>query len=147
MVKIAVSGACGRMGKRIINSAEADNDVKVVFGLESKDHPDAGKIVDGIKIESDLGSGDYDCLIDFSAPLATVEHVVEVADAGKSVVIGTTGLDQSQQHKIRQAAEKIPLVFSPATAVVLPLSSGVSVTRRYRPDTGKDLAQYSLRSI
>ncbi|HIE35774.1 MAG TPA: 4-hydroxy-tetrahydrodipicolinate reductase, partial [Candidatus Omnitrophica bacterium] len=48
MIKIGVSGAAGKMGKRLINLGLKDKkDIEVVFGLEDKNHPLVGKDIEG----------------------------------------------------------------------------------------------------
>ena len=48
MVRIGVSGAYGKMGRRIIALAGRDNDVKVVFGLEKSGYSGASGPVEGV---------------------------------------------------------------------------------------------------
>jgi len=118
MVKVGVSGASGKMGKRIIALASGSKDLKIVFGLEDKNHLEAGKIIDKVKISADSCSIETcDCLIDFSAPSATLEYLNYVVKFKKCMVIGTTGLDKTAQDKIREAAKSIPIVFSPNMSV------------------------------
>lgn len=118
MIKVGVSGASGRMGKRIIALASDSKDLKVVFGLEDKNHPEVGKTIGKVKISADFGSIEAcDCLIDFSAPSATLEYLGYAVKFEKRMVIGTTGLDKAAQDKIREAAKSIPIVFSPNMSV------------------------------
>lgn len=118
MVKVGVSGARGKMGKRIIALASGVKNLKVVFGLEDKNHPEAGKIIDKVKISADpLDIKDCDCLIDFSTPSATLEYLDYAVKFKKCMVIGTTGLEKGAQDKIRKAAQSIPIVFSPNMSV------------------------------
>jgi len=117
-MKIGISGALGRMGKRIISLAENDSDFEIVFGLERKDHPDVGKVIDDIKITADPNQiKKCECLVQFTNPLATVEHLSYLVGFKKCAVIGTTGLNQEQQIKIKEASKKIPIVFSPNMSV------------------------------
>ena len=113
MTKIGVSGASGRMGKRIIAIAANSKDLKVVFGLENKDHPLIGKAIDNVKISADPDCiKDCDCLIDFSAPNATLEYLSYAVKFNKRMVIGTTGLDEVARNKIKEAAQSIAIVLS-----------------------------------
>ena len=118
MIKVGVSGAGGKMGKRIIALASDSKDLKVVFGLEDKNHPQVGKTIDKVKISADFDSIEAcDCLIDFSAPNATLEYLDYAVKFKKCMVIGTTGLDRRAQDKIRESAKSIPIVFSPNMSV------------------------------
>jgi len=118
MVKVGVSGASGKMGKRIIALASGFEDLEIVFGLEDKNHPEVGKIIDKVKISADFDSIETcDCLIDFSVPAATLECLDYAVKFKKCMVIGTTGLDKAVQDKIREAAKSIPIVFSPNMSI------------------------------
>ena len=112
MVKIIVTGALGRMGKRIIELAEKDPNISVVGRIEIKADP-THNIVSNIKeVKSD-----YDCIIDFTAPEATMNYLKAARDAKKAIVVGTTGLSDKNIAEIKSAASSIPVVFSPNMSV------------------------------
>ncbi|MBU0896069.1 MAG: 4-hydroxy-tetrahydrodipicolinate reductase [Candidatus Omnitrophica bacterium] len=139
MIKIGVSGGCGRMGKRIIKLAKEDKDFTVVFGLENKEYSDVGKIIDGVRIGDDPQEvKKCDCLIDFSAPQATVGYIPYLVEFRKCAVIGTTGLDEDQQNKVKEAAKNIPIVFSPNMSV------GVNLLFKLIDDAAKILKGYQV---
>jgi 4-hydroxy-tetrahydrodipicolinate reductase len=118
MVRIGVSGACGKMGQRIIALAQKDSDFTVVFGLEAEGHPKAGQAVDGIEVATDNARiKDCDCLIEFTSPQATLANLKRAVEFKRSMVIGTTGLSSDEQKKIGQAAKVIPVVFAPNMSV------------------------------
>lgn len=118
MIKIGVNGACGKMGKRIINLAKTNNGLEVIFGLEDQNSPCVGKDIEGIKISSDLGLiASCDCLIDFSVPVATSKCLDYALKLKKNLVIGTTGLDDAIQAKIKAASSSIGVVYSPNMSV------------------------------
>ncbi|MFH1519199.1 MAG: 4-hydroxy-tetrahydrodipicolinate reductase [Candidatus Omnitrophota bacterium] len=118
MIKVAVSGACGKMGERIVALAQKAKKLDLVLGLEDKNHPDIGKLKGKVKISGNpqdiVGC---DCLIDFSAPKAALEYLDYALKFDKPMVIGTTGLNKGQQAKIKKAAQNIPLIFSPNMSV------------------------------
>lgn len=62
-------------------------------------------------------SGTFDVLIDFTSPVATLEHVDLCVQFAKPMVIGTTGLDESQLARIADAACRIPIVLAPNTSI------------------------------
>ncbi|UCD54801.1 MAG: 4-hydroxy-tetrahydrodipicolinate reductase [Candidatus Omnitrophota bacterium] len=127
MVKIVVSGALGRMGKRITELARKDAAFKVVAGVElkapsPKPSPQRGEgRVRGMEMTSDLNQvkGGYDCIIEFTNPKATIEHVKIAKERKKAMVIGTTGLSEKERAIIEEAAESIPIVFSPNMSVAV----------------------------
>ncbi|MBU0683153.1 MAG: 4-hydroxy-tetrahydrodipicolinate reductase, partial [Candidatus Omnitrophica bacterium] len=82
-------------------------------------------------IESLLGK--TDCLIEFTLPESTMEHLEICRKKRVPMVIGTTGLKKEEEKKIRSAAMVIPIVFSPNMAV------GVNVLFKIVHDTAKIL--------
>lgn len=112
MVKIVVSGRGGRMGKRISELALKDANFKVVAGVEIKANP-------ALNIVTDLGAikDGYDCIIEFTTPKATIEHVKKAKELKRAMVIGTTGLSAEEMNIIKDAAGTIPIVFSPNMSV------------------------------
>jgi 4-hydroxy-tetrahydrodipicolinate reductase len=124
MVKIAISGGQGRMGQRIAALGFESPQIEVVGALEHEGHPDLGKRLDGpkgcdIKLSSDTDSvlSLADCLIEFSLPKATLEHLESAVYKKRAMVIGTTGFDSGEKGQIKRASEKIPIVFSPNMSV------------------------------
>ena len=119
MIKLAVSGACGKMGKRIIALAQQDSDFKLVCALEHSAHLELGtSICAGINVAADNEEiKNCDVLIEFSSPQATISHLEQAIKFGKKVVIGTTGLLDEEKIKIEKAAEKIAVVFSPNMSI------------------------------
>jgi len=118
MVKIGISGFCGRMGQRIFALAQKDKDLQVVFGLEKSSHPEIGKSKEGVVITDDLAIIEKcDSLIEFTNPQATVEHIPYLVKFRKPAVIGTTGLTFEDEEKIREASKEIPILFSPNMSV------------------------------
>lgn len=127
MLKIGISGACGKMGKRIAALALKEKDLKVAACLEDAKAPDAGKDYGlvigekelGVIVTSDLEkiAKEIDCLIDFTLPLPTLEHVEVCRKNSLAMVIGTTGIDLRGEEKIKEASKEIPIVFSPNMAI------------------------------
>lgn len=114
MIKIGISGILGKMGSRILNLAKEDKDLEVAFGLERKDHPDTGKKKEGVLVTDNLEIiKECDCLIEFTNPRATIEHLPYLIEFKKPAVIGTTGLSKEEQEKVKEASETVPIVFSP----------------------------------
>jgi len=104
MVKICVSGSEGKMGSRIIDLAKEDPELEVVAGFD----------VDG---NVELGIAACECLIDFTSPKATMEHLELCEKLKKPIIVGTTGLSEQEKSKIIEASKNIPVVFSPNMSV------------------------------
>lgn len=139
MVKLGINGARGRMGQRIIALAKDDHNFDVSFGVDIKNHPDIGKIIEGVKIFGDFSLvGGCDCVIDFSLPPAILDHLEKILEAKKALVIGTTGFTKEQQAKITESSKKIPIVFSPN------MSIGVNVLFNLLSQAAKTLQGYAV---
>lgn len=110
MIKICVSGSKGRMGGRIIALAKEERRGAVTAPLQV-----AGEFDIGVDPEP-LIKG-CDCLIEFTSPQATMEHLAMCEKYKKAMVIGTTGLSDSEKAGIKAAASKIPVVFSPNMSI------------------------------
>ena len=118
MVKVAVSGAAGKMGRRIINLVNQDDELRLVAALEQTGHSSIGSLTGKVKISGNpAGIRDADCLIEFTAPEATIEHLAFALQYKRPMVIGTTGLNAQQKKKVEEASAEVPIVFSPNMSV------------------------------
>ena len=127
--RIAIHGAAGRMGQRLVALGAADPELSVVAALESPEHPRLGEdagVVAGVGPVGTLLSGSLDAeadvLIDFSVP-AAFEAVVEVClDRRIPLVAATTGLTDEQTTGLRAAAEQIPVLWAPNMSLAVNLT-------------------------
>jgi len=127
MVKLVISGIAGRMGRRIASLALKDKNFEIIGALESPDNSsigkDAGEVLatrkTGKKVYSNFSeiSEGCDVLIDFTSPSATIVHLEAACRKKAGVVIGTTGFSSQEIEKIKKAATKIPIVFSPNMSI------------------------------
>ncbi len=133
VMKIAVAGASGRMGRMLIEAIAADPDAQLAGALDITGSPsigtDAGAFLGkpaGVAIESDLAKGlaDSQYLIDFTRPEGTLKHLDYCAQHGIKMIIGTTGFDDAGKAAIEAAAKKTAIVFAPNMSV------GVNVTMK-----------------
>ncbi|OGX07813.1 MAG: 4-hydroxy-tetrahydrodipicolinate reductase [Omnitrophica WOR_2 bacterium GWA2_47_8] len=113
MIKLAVSGCQGRMGHRIVALAQDDKDFKITALLENPNHPRINETINGLKISTtpDAIKGS-DVLIEFTAPDATISNLKACVKNNVKMVIGTTGLNESQVNEIKDAAKSIAIVYS-----------------------------------
>lgn len=127
MTRIAVTGAAGRMGKTLIEAVNMTEGAQLsaaivepgssLIGADAGELAGVGKL--GVQIAGSLDAvkDDFDLLIDFTAPEVTMANVEFCAANGKQVVIGTTGLDDSQKQQLAKAAEHVAIVFAPNMSV------------------------------
>ena len=125
-MKIAVVGACGRMGRMLIESVLKDGQATLASAIDQPGTPaigkGAGELVGmpcGVAVSSDVEAGiaRADCLIDFTRPEGTLKHLEICRRHKVAIVIGTTGFDDAGKAAIVAAAREIPVVFSPNMSV------------------------------
>ena len=127
MIRVAVVGAAGRMGKTLIQAVQAADGMQLSAATEQPDSTlvgvDAGELAGvgklGVLISHSLTKviDDFDVVIDFTGPVATMVHLDVCRQHGKSMVIGTTGLNEDQKAAIDAAAADISIVFAPNMSV------------------------------
>lgn len=140
MIRIAIAGVAGRMGRTLVqavtdraNATDGKPAVAVVAaGITLPDDAQAGtdigliagvgplKVTASTSLQACLA--DFDVLIDFTSPTATLEHLDLCMQAGKAIVIGTTGFTAGQKQQISDAGNSIPVVFAPN------MSAGVNIS-------------------
>ncbi|MDR2508438.1 MAG: 4-hydroxy-tetrahydrodipicolinate reductase [Candidatus Accumulibacter sp.] len=125
-MRIAVVGASGRMGKTIIETILEDDGMVLAAAIDQEGSSvtgkDAGEFLGkpcGVRITSDTGAGieNADCLIDFTRPEGTLNHLKLCRMRKVPAVIGTTGFDEGGKRAIADAAKEIPIVFAPNMGV------------------------------
>jgi 4-hydroxy-tetrahydrodipicolinate reductase len=128
-IRIAIHGAAGRMGQRLIALAAADRDLSIAAALEALGHPrlgqDAGVVAGigeiGVPLAAELATA-VDVVVDFSLP-AGAESAVEICLKKKiPLVLATTGLSTAQTQKVAAAAKTIPILQSPNMSLAVNLA-------------------------
>lgn len=125
MVRIAVSGALGRMGSAILRSALGSEDFEVVAAFEAPGKAEIGEDVGGgVRLSSSeeaskvLEGSMPQVLVDFTAPEASLKFARASAKAEVDMVIGTTGFSEEQTNEIEGLVKEgnIAMVLSPNMA-------------------------------
>jgi 4-hydroxy-tetrahydrodipicolinate reductase len=119
MTSIAIIGAGGRMGRRIAALAIESGRFDITGGVEMAGEDTVGRDIGelagtgtfGLKVATEL-EGHPDVVIDFSLPEGTMKHLPTCRQKGVAMVIGTTGLTESQQAEVADAAGEIPIVHA-----------------------------------
>jgi len=136
---IILNGALGKMGRMVMDVCEVKGD-RVVAIVERKGHPKSLtdiethwgvlRVLDDPKqvlVRADVG-------IDFSSPEGAAGFCEAMASLGIPVLSGTTGLAEFHFEKIRRAAEKVPVLWTPnASYGVFCLSEMVSLLASLLP--------------
>ncbi len=127
MTRIAIAGITGRMGKHILEAVISHPAVSLAAASVRPGSEHAGKDVgpvcglppQGVSLVTDLAQclDDFDTLIDFTSPEATMQHLALCRQAGRRLVIGTTGFSEEQKLAIAEAANEVAIVFAPNMSV------------------------------
>jgi 4-hydroxy-tetrahydrodipicolinate reductase len=127
MVRLALIGVTGRMGRAIVRAADESNEVDVVAGIASAKSAELGKDIGelagvaayGISVSSDIKAAlaGSDVAIDFSNAAATAANVVACRAARKPLVFGTTGFGADVEEAVAQASREIAVLVAPNTSV------------------------------
>jgi len=93
-LRVAVSGARGKVGREIVHGLRADHAFKCVAEIEVGDD-----------LPAVLRASEARVLVDFTAPASGLDNALAAADLGVSPVIGTTGLGVDGVQRVRDACE------------------------------------------
>jgi 4-hydroxy-tetrahydrodipicolinate reductase len=127
---IAINGAGGRMGQRLVALAAEDAGLKLVAALDAPGSPvlgrDAGEVAGvgavGVPVAAALPLDPRpDCVIDFSAPAGTMAVLPVCAARRIPLVVATTGHTDAQKAEIEAAAHDTAVLFAPNMSLVVNL--------------------------
>jgi 4-hydroxy-tetrahydrodipicolinate reductase len=128
-IQIAVNGAAGRMGRRVVALADNDPQIVVRAALERADHPDLGKDAGSLAgigclavAIADSLDCDVDAMVDFSLPDSAIAACEMCTERGIPLVLATTGFSEPQKQQLVEAAKKIPLLWAPNMSRAVNLS-------------------------
>jgi 4-hydroxy-tetrahydrodipicolinate reductase len=128
-LRLAIHGAAGRMGQRLIALAAEDPDLQIVAAVDSPNHPrlgeDAGVLAGVVSLGVALAGrleAMPDVVIDFSVPAGTEAITRLCVERKLPLVVATTGLSNEQQGALHDAARSIPLLWSPSMSLTVNLA-------------------------
>ncbi len=102
MIKVAVCGACGKMGKNITELLDGDDEAVAFCGIDPNG--------DGANVRTFKSFGELaerpDVIIDFSSPAALAGELEYAVKNAVPVVIGSTGFTEKQLEDIKAASKK-----------------------------------------
>ncbi len=117
-MRVAITGANGKMGKILVEIAHQDKNIESISKVNKGD-------------DLKLLLNDFDVLIDFTRPEATLNYLKICKKANKKVIIGTTGFNDKELEKINYFANYISIVLAPNMSV------GVNLTLKLLELTAK----------
>lgn len=113
MIKVAVSGAAGRMGREVLRTVWRAEDIDLVGAVDPyAEGIDVGNLIEagniGIKVspglEVMLEDTRPDVLIDFTKPDSVFNNACIALKRGVRPVVGTTGMNQGQLDDLKELA-------------------------------------------
>ena len=122
MLKVAVSGAAGRMGGEVVKAVHQSSGFELTAALVRPGHDWNGRSISeifylddsGLHITDDPLQALESCevFIDFSEPAASAGFARMAAKSAKALVTGTSGFTPEQQAALRESARSCPLVWA-----------------------------------
>lgn len=147
MLRIALVGVSGRMGLSLMKAVAAAEHAELTVAVSRPDSlaigKDAGELAGisplGVTVSDNLAAkvDQFDVLIDFTRPDASMEYIEICRQAGKQIVIGTTGYSEAQKAAIAEAAKDVALVIAPNMSV------GVNLSLKLLEMTAKVMGDYT----
>jgi 4-hydroxy-tetrahydrodipicolinate reductase len=95
MIRVAVSGAAGRMGSTVCEAVEAADDLELV-----------GRADPSLEVPLSAVLGGADVVVDFTTPEAAIGNVRECLAADVHAVVGTTGFELDSVRGDTEAAAR-----------------------------------------
>lgn len=145
MIRIAITGAAGRMGRQLIQAAAPMENITLCAAIDRPDSSligsDIGELAGigpvNLALSNDLTQvvDDFDVLIDFSSPAATLNNLALCRQHNKKIVIGTTGFTPQQRAEI-DAVDDTAIVMAPNYSV------GVNVMFKLLEKAAKVMGDY-----
>lgn len=124
MIRIAVNGAAGRMGKEIIGLLADHENIELKETIDLSGRTSARSI-------SEVDPSRIDGIIDFSKPAAMLKTAKWCFKNKKFLVSGTTGLSKAQSQQLQRYSKKIPILWAPN------LSLGVAALKKVVTELAK----------
>lgn len=132
-VRVAIHGAAGRMGQRLVALGLSDARLDLVAGIETPEHPRLGEDIGviagvapiGVPLTSELKAS-ADVMIDFSTPHGAMRALTTCLERHLPLVLATTGFEPAEQERIRAASEDIPILWAPSMSLAVNLAMKLS---------------------
>lgn len=145
MLRLAIAGITGRMGRAVAELALADPAITLTGGLIRPEREGASDLIlpAGIQLTADSLAllSESDVLIDFTQPAATARYARACAATGCALVTGTTGLSEAHLDELRAASARVPVLHASN------FSLGIAVLRAVLPALVRALADWDVEIV
>ena len=129
MIRVAINGAAGRMGRRLLALGSEDSNLEIVCAAENKGNPEIGSDADQLAGSSGLNlkvvaglQNEPHVVIDFSTPEGAESAIKYCAENQVALVMASTGLEESTIANLKSAAESIPICWAPSMSLAVNLT-------------------------
>jgi len=128
MLKLAINGAAGRMGHRLIDLASQDESLELVGAVDASEHPaigqDAGIIAGAGELNLPISDSYPTCeaIIDFSTVAGATKAIKFCHENSVPLVMATTGLEAAEEKMLEEASKVIPIVWAPSMSMAVNLT-------------------------
>lgn len=115
MIKVAVTGALGKVGKEVVKTVFENEETQLVAAIDKfevgKDVGDilfnkSFNVIISDDIEKEFGNSKPDVVVDFTQPSVIFENTKKYLNMGVSAVIGTTGLKPEQIKELKNLSKE-----------------------------------------
>lgn len=131
MVRIILCGCCGYMGRTVTDIVAADEDARIVAGVDLAAHGEKAYPVFSNIADCDI---EADVVIDFSSPKALDGILAYCTEKKVAAIFCTTGYTPEQMEQIKAAAGKTAVMKSAN------MSLGINMLLKLLKDAAKLLA-------
>ncbi len=142
---VIISGACGRMGKTLVELVQASNSFTLAGLLEHKDYVHLLGAYDcpvSAQPEEVLDQAKGAVIIDFTSPTSSLDMANIAAKFKNPLVIGTTGLNEQQKVELAELAMQSPIFWAPNMCI------GINVLLKILPELTKMLGEdYDIEMV
>jgi 4-hydroxy-tetrahydrodipicolinate reductase len=148
MIRVAIAGASGRMGRMLIETVLAADDCQLAGALDVAGSPAIGLDAtafmgrsSGVLITDQLHDGlrNAQVLIDFTRPEGTLAHLAVCRELGVKAVIGTTGFSDAQKAEIAEFAKHNAIMMAPNMSIGVNVVLKLLQTAAAALSTGYDI--------
>ena len=129
MIRVAINGAAGRMGRRLLALGAEDSNLEIVCAAENKGNPEIGSDADQLAGSSGLNlkvvaglQNEPHVVIDFSTPEGAESAIKYCTENQVALVMASTGLEESTIANLKSAAESIPICWAPSMSLAVNLT-------------------------
>ena len=141
MIKVGVFGGTGRVGKMLIEQIELQEDMELttVYVVDEVNFRAGKDVLITNSIQEFLKN--CELVIDFTVPKGTETLLEACLENPKALVIGTTGLEPHQQNLLKQAGEKMGILYATN------MSLGVAMLNKLVYEVSKTLPDFDIEIV